>query len=159
MGSGKTTTGKMLAERLGFTFLDMDSEIEKKQGMSINQIFTARGEPYFRKLEEAMLHELIVMDNLVVSTGGGVPCYRDNMKLINSHGISIYLEMNQEELYIRLLGEKTERPLIKNMNNNELSDFIRVKLAERTPWYRQAAIIIDATDINPETLLSKISTL
>ena len=156
MGSGKTTAGKMLADRLGFTFLDMDREIEKKQGMSINQIFTARGEPYFRKMEEALLHEIIEMDNLVVSTGGGVPSYRDNMKLINSHGISIYLEMSQEELYSRLLGEKKERPLIKNMDNNELSDFIRVKLAERTPWYRQAAIIIDAADIHPETLLSRI---
>jgi len=156
MGSGKTTTGEILAVKLGYRFVDMDQEIEQEQGVSINEIFASGGEASFRKLEESLLRKIIEQDNLVVATGGGVPCYGDNMKVINAHGISIYLKMKQEELFSRLMLEKNSRPLIKDMDQTRLSEFIRVKLAEREPFYKLAAIIVDAAGINPDDLLSKI---
>jgi shikimate kinase len=156
MGSGKTTLGKMLAGRLDYHFIDMDKEIEQEQQMSINEIFSARGESFFRDREETLLKRLITRDNIVVSTGGGVPCYRDNMSLIKSSGVSVYLKMDREMIFNRLVTEQAERPLIKDMNPGTLYDFVRIKLAEREPFYRQADIIVDTMDINPDELLTRI---
>jgi len=159
MGSGKTTLGEMLAGRMDYHFIDMDREIEQEQQMSINEIFAARGEAFFRDQEVALLKRLIRLDNIVVSTGGGVPCYRDNMSLIKGNGVSIYLKMNQDNIFNRLVTEQAERPLIKDMSQDRLYDFVKIRLAEREPFYNQADIIVDAMDIQPDELLTRILNL
>lgn len=156
MGSGKTTLGKTLAGRLDYQFIDMDRKIEQEQQMSINEIFTAMGEAFFRDQEEKLLKRLIRLDDIVVSTGGGVPCHKDNMSLIKNSGVSIYLKMNRDAIFNRLVTEQTERPLIKNMSPERLYDFVKIKLAEREPFYNQADIIVDAMDIRPDELLTSI---
>jgi len=103
MGSGKTTVGQKLARRLGYSFIDMDMQIEKESSMSINQIFKELGEDGFRRREHDLLLRIIRMDNVVVSTGGGVPCFDNNMELINQNGMSIYLKMTPESLVKRLV--------------------------------------------------------
>ena len=123
MGSGKSTVGKELAGRLGYRFIDMDQEIERDQGMSINEIFNGPGETFFREMESKLLKQLIKLDDIVVSTGGGVPCNKDNMEIIKTNGISIYLEMSPEAILSRLKDASDERPLIKDKDINELEMF------------------------------------
>ena len=116
MGSGKSTTGKRLARRMGYTFVDTDSLIAERLGMSVNKIFDRLGENAFREAETRLLNELIFKDNLVVSTGGGLPCYGGNMDLMNFNGQSVYLKVSSSVLYERLSLRKDKRPLIKDLS-------------------------------------------
>ena len=154
MGSGKTTVGQLLAARLGYNFIDMDSYIEEKQFKSVHQIFVELGEAKFRLLEQHCLHEIADFDHVIISTGGGSPCFFDNMKYMNEHGISIYLKLSPEQLAVRL-GDShiNKRPLIADKKGEELLRFIREGLAIREPFYSQAAFSVTG-DI--ESLLSQI---
>ena len=109
MGSGKSALGRKLASRMGYQFIDMDNLIEEKEGMSVRKIFRKKGEAGFRKMERKTLEKLIRKDKLVISTGGGVPCGPGNMGLINQHGISVYLKMDQSALYERLKTRQSRR--------------------------------------------------
>lgn len=141
MGSGKSHTGKQLAERLGLQFIDLDQWIENQQQRTIATIFETEGEAFFRQLEQQTLHDMARLKNVLLSTGGGTPCFFDNMNWMNQHGITIYLETPISILVQRLLPERANRPLIKALESSELSDFIEKKLIERAPFYEQAQVI------------------
>ncbi len=156
MGSGKSTAGKKLAKKLGLKFMDMDEVIEREQGMSVPEIFERFGEDEFRNLERALLHEIIQQDDLVISTGGGVPCFYNNMDLINKNGISIYLKMHPADLADRLDKIKADRPLLKNKSGSQLIRYIKQKLKEREKYYLKARFIVDGLDVKEEKLLEII---
>ncbi len=145
MGSGKTTIGKKLASRLGYLFMDMDKVIEEECRMTISRIFDEKGEVEFRRMEHELILRIIQMEDVVISTGGGVPCFNKNMKLINKHGISIYLKMKPEDLLKRLKGSKYERPLIRDLSPVELDQYISEKLKEREPHYLESKYVIDGS--------------
>lgn len=155
MGSGKTTTAKKLASLLGWTFTDLDQLIVQNTGKSIPEIFSTLGEPYFRSIETSILRGLS-QDNIVVSTGGGAPCHDDNMDFMISSGITIYLKLTPEQLKNRLISSKTERPLIKGINKENLQDFIEKKLPDREKFYSRAQIIMEEYEIDINLLLQKI---
>jgi len=157
MGSGKTTLGKELASTLNIRFLDMDEEIERSHGKTINEIFTERGEADFREMESELLQRIVLMDDLVVSTGGGVPASGTNMELINSNGISVYLEMNAESLFDILKYARTNRPLIRDKSDTHLLEYIKTQLGEREKYYKMAGIIADASTISAEELAYQIT--
>lgn len=150
MGSGKTSMGKKLATRLGYKFVDMDNLIEKKEGMAIRDIFRKKGEESFRRMERRILEKMARKDNRVVATGGGVPCGPGNMELINRAGISVYLEVSPVDLFERLKTRRAKRPLIKDLSEAGLREFIETTLAERAPYYRMARFTVDGSsrDVN-----------
>ncbi len=156
MGSGKSTAGRQLAKRLGYDFVDTDSRIMERFGMSINEIFDRLGEDAFRNEETRLLKELVSERDLVVSTGGGLPCYGDNMDIINRHGVSIYLKASPAALYNRLSSRKHKRPLIRDLSDEELKMFIENKLKEREPFYNKARHVIRGIDIDPEVLMKMV---
>jgi shikimate kinase len=153
MGSGKSTTGKQLAKRLGYSFLDTDKLIVEQLGISINEIFNRLGEKTFRENETRLLNELISKDNIVVSTGGGMPCHGNNMDIINRHGLSVYLKQSSQALYDRLFSGKENRPLIKDMSETELMAFIEEKLSEREPYYNKALHIVSGLNVRLDELV------
>ena len=159
MGSGKTTTGKKLAEHLGYSYLDMDTEIEKEQGMTITQIFQTYGEDRFRSMERNMLLKLIELENVVISTGGGVPCFGNNMELINNSSISVYLKLTPEMLAGRLRFTGKSRPLLNDLSEDELLEFVYRQLQERETWYQKATLIYNAMDLNVNELAEQVSSL
>jgi shikimate kinase len=141
MGSGKTHTGKQLAQKMKHTFLDLDDLIEIEAGMDISTLFQEQGETEFRRIEQKVLHDTSTLEKVVVSTGGGAPCFFDNMRWMNSHGLSIFLDTPPEILARRLMPERAHRPLLNTYNEETLLGFIRSKLEERMYFYRQAGII------------------
>lgn len=135
MGSGKTTLGKKLAKQLGYQFMDADDTIEKLHGATIQEIFAQSGEAHFRKLEREFIAGLGETDNVVLATGGGMPCYGDNMELLNKVGTTFYLKRPVGELAQRLVNAKRVRPLIQGKNHEELIAFINVLLPQRELFY------------------------
>jgi shikimate kinase len=154
MGSGKSTVGKIVAHRLSIPFYDMDDLIENSAGTSIASIFQQYGESYFRKLEQEALYDTEKIDKSIIATGGGTPCFFDNMEWIKQHGASIYLKGSPEILCSRLLKNTAERPLIKDYSEDTLLSYIHGKLEERAPFYEQADVIYHQTDKTP-TLIAE----
>jgi len=143
MGSGKTTVGKLLAAKLGYSFVDMDVHIEEKLFKSVSQIFAELGEEQFRLLERQSLYEVAKFDRVVISTGGGAPCFFDNMGYMNEQGMTVYLKLSPEELAERLeLSRANKRPLLAGRKGEELRRFISDGLAKREPFYAQAAYTV-----------------
>jgi len=139
MGCGKTSIGKKIANRLNYSFIDIDQEISRQQNKSIPEIFIESGEDGFRELETNFV-ELIQKENIVYATGGGLPCFNNNIEILNQKGITIYLECPTKELFQRLKKSKEERPLIKSLNDEDLLRFIETTLSNRTKYYNQAKI-------------------
>lgn len=147
MGSGKTTMGKLLAQQLGLSFLDLDAYIESKFHRTIAQIFEQEGEAGFRLIEKKYLHEVADFEDIVIATGGGAPCFFDNMDYMNEHGITIYLKMSVDQLVARLSMSKAGvRPLISNKKTTELQQFIAEGLSNRERFYNSAKHVISGTD-------------
>lgn len=142
MGVGKTSLGKKLAKMLGLNFIDTDKWIEKKTGKSISEIFQTDGEAHFRELEKNCVLELKGIENTVVSVGGGLPCYNDSIKKLNDLGSTIYLKLDSKEISRRLSESKMERPLVKDLEGNNLERYIEEKLVSREPFYSQAHFTI-----------------
>lgn len=138
MGAGKTTLGRALAKTLGLQFVDLDCYIEERYHKTISQIFADKGENGFRELEKRMLHEAGEFENVVISTGGGTPCFFDNMDYMKSQGTTVYLDVPVERLFIRLSIARHKRPLIKEKNDEELRAFISEQLEKREGYYRKA---------------------
>ena len=138
MGSGKSYWGKKWADDFGLKWFDLDDEIEKVVGCSIADFFREKGEVAFRKKEKEVLHSFRKKDHFILSCGGGTPCYFNNMKWMNRNGIVIYLKSHPSELAQRLFSEKENRPLLKDVPNAQLEQFIEQKLNERNPDYQKA---------------------
>lgn len=147
MGCGKTTLGRKLAANLGCEFIDLDHVLEAHAGMTIAQYFEKSGEAAFRKLESEILQQTTYPEHAIIATGGGLPCFFDNMEWMNAHGKTIYIKLSPKTLAQRLENEKDERPLLREKQGDELVDFIAGKLTEREPFYNQAAIIANGIDL------------
>lgn len=156
MGSGKSTAGKKLASLLGWSFIDLDKNIEEHTGKTIPEIFSENGEDYFRKLEARQLRSLKSVTNTLISTGGGTPCYNANMDFMLKTGLTLYLKLTPAELKSRLSGSKGERPLIKDLDQENLLSFIVEKLADREVWYNRSEIIATGIDLDFKLLLSLV---
>jgi shikimate kinase len=156
MGSGKTTAGKKLAYLLGWSFIDLDKRIEEYAGKTIPEIFSQSGEDYFRIIETQILRNLKMCTKTVISTGGGTPCYIDNMDYMIETGLTIYLKLTPAELKGRLSHSKGKRPLIKDLDQNELTSFIKEKLAVREKWYERSEITMDGIDFDINLLISHV---
>ena len=143
MGSGKTTIGKALSKETGLPFYDLDWYIESRMRKTVKQIFDSAGEEGFRKIERNMLHEVAEFENVIISCGGGTPCFYDNMEYINNQGDTVYLKATPEVLYGHLKMGKSVRPLLLNKTPEEVDVFIREQLKQREPFYEKAKHIID----------------
>lgn len=141
MGVGKTTIGRSLAKQLGLQFYDLDDYIQGRYHKTIPEIFAMEGEDGFRRIEQRMLHEVCEFEDVLLSCGGGTPCFFDNMAYMNRQGITIYLKACPDVLYKHLAMCKTPRPLIAGKSKEELLDFITKSLEEREPFYAQAHCI------------------
>lgn len=158
MGSGKTTTGKKLAGLLGWTFTDLDRCIEEHTGMTIPEIFSTYGETWFREVESDLLKNLRPGTNAVISTGGGTPCYGDNMDFMLDNGLTIYLRLTPGQLKSRISGTDDERPLLKDLGDNDLLGFIEEKLSVREKWYNRAHLNFDGFNTNIRLIYSLVRT-
>lgn len=145
MGAGKTTIGRQLAMALGLQFYDLDWYIEMRYHKKVSEIFAEQGEEHFRDLEHRMLHEVAEFEDVVVSCGGGTPCYYDNMAYMNQQAETVYLKLRPEVLAMHLRMGRTVRPLILGKNEEELEAYIRQTLAEREQFYTQAKHIVDVS--------------
>ena len=148
MGCGKSNKGSKLAKKLNLNFFDLDILFEEKYKLTIQQFFSKYGEGLFRKLEHKLLKEILHNDNIVLSLGGGSPCFYDNMNLINESGITVYIKMPVKALQHRLTQAKKTRPLIKNRSPEELESLIASQLSEREVYYSKAHLTI--CGINPD---------
>ena len=145
MGSGKTTVGRALAKETGLPFYDLDWYIESRMRKKISQIFAERGEEGFRKIERNMLHEVAEFENVVISCGGGTPCFFDNIDYLNQQAQVVYLRCEPEVLHKHLLMGKGDRPLLKGKTPDELIAFIRQQLELREPYYTKARYSLDVS--------------
>ena len=144
MGAGKTTLGKAFARAMGLTFVDLDWYIEERFHKTVSQLFAERGEEDFRELEKRMLHEVAEFENVVISTGGGTPCFFDNMEYMNSMGDPVFLDVDVNVLFRRLKVAKQQRPLLAQKNDEELMEFIVGALQKRMPFYTKAKHVFNA---------------
>ena len=140
MGAGKTTLGKKLAKVVDANFIDLDKFIECKYHKTVPDIFEEHGEEGFRLIEQSALLEVSEIENVIISTGGGAPCFFDNMKVMNDSGLTIYIKATPEELASRLRASKTVRPIVASKTDDELIPFIAKHLTEREEYYNQAKV-------------------
>ncbi len=160
MGCGKSTIGRKLSDLLGISFVDLDKYIEERYFKSVPAIFAGEGEKGFREKERISLHEVSQFENVVVGTGGGAPCFFDNMEVMNRNGITIYIAPDTEVLATRLIKSKTERPLIEGKSHEELILFINDALLKRAPFYEKAKIIIRGeNNLDPQLVIDRIKLL
>lgn len=144
MACGKSSIGKKLAKGLNMPFLDLDKAIVQKAGMSIPEIFDKQGATVFRKMEQQCLQDTFTLPPTIIATGGGAPCFFNNIKQMNQYGTTYYLDVPISILTSRLFAGKATRPLVSHFTEKEaLQTFIETKLAERLPFYQQAQVIVD----------------
>ena len=158
MGCGKSSIGRALARRIGFRFLDMDTLLEERCGQSVREIFSAVGEERFRELERDVLRHLAddPSPDAVVATGGGAPCFFDNMDRMNEAGITVYFQMSPQKLAARLEHGKAKRPLLKDKTPEELFEFIRDNLSQRETFYLRSRLIIGCDGVNDDYIVAHV---
>lgn len=152
MGSGKSTVGKLLASAIHYSFYDLDALIEKEINSSIADYFRDKGEIAFRKLEHELLQHTLTLPNTVLSLGGGTPVYYNNMELINNSSYSVYLQTTIPTLTQRLVKEKSQRPMLQHLTDENLAEFIAKHLFERRMFYEQANFILSTKDWDEKTI-------
>lgn len=155
MCSGKTTFGTALSQQTGSRFIDLDNYIEEKTGCSIEEIFSAGGEEGFRRTESRMLQQVCNEDYEIIACGGGTPCYGDNLELLKKYGQTVWLKPNHSRLMIRLKEGRKGRPLIANLNDDELEKKTVEILCQREPYYSKADIILDSTELDTPEEINK----
>ncbi|RGN32034.1 shikimate kinase [Bacteroides oleiciplenus] len=144
MGAGKTTLGKAFARELGVPFIDLDWYIEERFHKSIRELFIERGEASFRELERTMLHEVAEFEDVIISTGGGTPCFFDNMEYMNGCGQTVFLDVHPDVLFRRLRVATQQRPILQGKTDEDLRAFIVEALEKRAPHYGKASYRFDA---------------
>jgi len=156
MGSGKTHWGKRWSQAYQIPFVDLDDAIEAAEGKTIPDIFATHGEQYFRDIETKILRDLSQKKNIIIACGGGTPCFHDNMKWMNDHGITIYVTAPAEVIMKRVMVQQDKRPLLKDMNPIELLAYIEQTIEKREPYYSQAKITLVEEDISNDTFQQEI---
>ena len=158
MGCGKSSLGRKIAKSANMRFVDMDSLIEQKEGASVGDIFAYAGEEYFRRTERNLIEELAQEDeDMVISTGGGVPTWQDNMERINSIGESFYLRRSAKQIASRLSPHgRQKRPKLRGLNDEELVEFMTRNMAEREPFYQKATHTVECAEMSDESLVEYI---
>jgi shikimate kinase len=157
MGCGKTTLGKKLASKTGFTFIDLDKVIEHTAGKTIPQYFTEHGEAAFRELERDVLQNTEFSENSIIATGGGAPCYFNNMDWMNKEGLTVYISLPPAALASRLEKAEEVRPVLKDYKGEALIQFIAGKLNEREPFYSKAQITASGLGLTADKLWTILS--
>lgn len=155
MGTGKTTAGRHLAQVLELEFYDLDHYIESRFQKTVSQIFEEQGEDKFREIERAMLQEVGGFENVVIATGGGTPCFFDNMEFMSKVGKTVYLKASPQALTERLSTCKAKRPLIQNKDDDELLEFVTENLHKREPYYSKADIIFETEHLVNKALVDE----
>lgn len=156
MAAGKTTFGKRLAEKLDTLFIDLDSYIEEKSGMTIPEIFKTKGEEFFRELEKESLKEIAEREpDVVLACGGGTPCFHDNMKFMNSKGITVFIESSTPVLISRLQNGNEGRPLVAGKSDDEIRRKVLTQLCERLPYYMDAKLKWHGDDLETPEMIEK----
>lgn len=157
MGSGKTHWGRLLSQKIGIPFFDLDEQVTEHAGKSIVEIFAVDGEENFRLQEKDVLHIITEShDSFVMACGGGSPCYFNNIEYMNRMGTTIWINTPIETLFTRLTGEKDKRPLIKSLSDDQLKSFISKKFSDRKIYYEQANVIVDEDPLTLEHIIEKI---
>jgi shikimate kinase len=157
MGSGKTHWGRLLSEKLGMRFFDLDEAIVEKAGMPITEIFATEGEEHFRNLETEVLHALTENhEQFIMACGGGTPCYFNNIDYMNQSGTSVWINTPLETLFTRLVRQKAKRPLIRELSDDQLRGFISKKFSDRRMYYEQAELVVDEEPVELDQLIEKI---
>lgn len=161
MGSGKSTIGKVLSLKKKTPFIDLDAYIEEKENLSIPEIFSSKGEIYFRKQESYYLEQVLTSnDNFVLSLGGGTPCYGRNLEFIKaSTAYSIYLKASIPTIFNRVRNSQEKRPLLDNFSDEKLTDYIGKHLFERAPYYEQADRVVLINGLGIPEIVSQIESL
>ncbi|MCK9422440.1 MAG: shikimate kinase [Bacteroidales bacterium] len=148
MASGKSNLGRLLSEELRFRFIDLDSMFEERYKVTILDFFERYGEELFRKIEQKLLYETAGYDNTVIATGGGTPCFFDNMEFINTSGTSIYLRWEIPELTERLRHIRKKRPILKTIDPENLENTVSNHLKQRSVYYERAHVTVDGANLN-----------
>ena len=148
MGSGKSTVSNKLAHQLGYNCFDLDDLFEQRFKITVADFFTKYDESLFRRLESQLLKETAVLDDVVIATGGGTPCFYDNMEWMNRLGLTVFLEISVPAIVSRLNNSKKKRPLLMNKTESEINKFIHDHLRHRNIYYSQAQLIVPAVSIN-----------
>lgn len=156
MGSGKSTLGLRLAQKAGLSFIDLDHYIETRFRKTINEIFTEKGEEEFRLIERNMLREVGEFENVIIATGGGAPCFFDNIDYMNKQGCCIYLQTAPEALFRRLRQARSNRPLLRDKTDPELLEFIKENLSRREEKYKQSSVIFDTGELDSYEAIDKV---
>lgn len=157
MGSGKTTLGKILAQHTGLHFIDLDWHIEKRYHKTVSELFAEQGEEEFRTIEQRMLHEVSEFENVIISSGGGTPCFFDNMEYMNRQALTVYLKASPKVLFHHLKMGKQQRPLLKGKSDEELLKFIQDTLQKREQYYSKAHIIFNTDKLDSTQLINTAS--
>lgn len=147
MGAGKTTLGKALAKEMNLPFVDLDWHIEGRYHKTVQELFAEKGEAGFRELEKQMLHEVAEFEDVIISVGGGTPCFFDNMEFMNSKGSTVFLNAGVDVLFRRLRVATQSRPLLRGKSDEELKSFITQALANRKEHYRKAVYVLNADEL------------
>lgn len=155
MGAGKTTLGKAFARKLHIPFVDLDWYIEERFHKTVGELFAERGETGFRQLERTMLHEVGAFEDVIISTGGGAPCFFDNMDFMNRSGKTVFLNVSPDVLFHRLRVAKQQRPILQEKKDDELRDFIVQALEKRAPFYSQAQYTFNAGELDDREQIEK----
>jgi shikimate kinase len=157
MGSGKSYWGRRLSEKLMLPFFDLDEQVESNEGKSITQVFAEQGEEYFRMLEKDTLHIISEShDSFIMATGGGTPCYFNNIEFMKKNGTVVWISTPVDLLFERLLKEKDKRPLIKDLDDDQLKRFIIKKFSDRKIYYEQADIMVEEEEKNIDKIVEKV---
>ena len=154
--SGKTTTGKKLAGKLSMEFIDLDTLIEENDGRTVPEIYSEDGEELFRKKEQKALHQTLSMNNVVISTGGGVPRFFDNMELMKNNGTVVYLKLDEDTLVGRLKVAAQNRPIVKGKSPQEIRNYVRELLSNSEHFYLKADFVVDAKNLAPDEIVSRV---
>jgi shikimate kinase len=157
MGSGKTHWARLLSQKLNIPFFDLDEQVVSHEGKPINEIFAEKGEEYFRLLEKDTLHIITEShDSFVMATGGGTPCYFNNVEYMNQSGTTVWINTSLDTLFARLIKQRSARPLLKDLGDDQLKGFIIKKFSDRKIYYEQADVIVDEEPVQLDSLIEKI---